>query len=171
MKKHATISPCGKYRYWLERIWDDSGSDFLNFIMLNPSTADAEIDDPTIRKCIGFAKRWGFGGMHVVNLFALRATNPRELFTTPCPLGPHNESFLNASVLSAPKTVVDWGACAFAKDRAAEVLAGLPKSDRHQIVCLGLNADGSPKHPLYVPYDVTPIPYPTAPTPSEGNTR
>lgn len=78
MKKGAEISPCGKYRYKLWRIWDDSKPKVL-FIMHNPSTADADEDDPTIRRCIGFAKSWGYGGIYVGNLSPYRATDPYEL--------------------------------------------------------------------------------------------
>ena len=78
MIKSAEISPCGLYRYSLTRKWE-AWKGTVNFIMLNPSTADAQEDDPTIRRCIGFAKAWGYGGIVVTNLFAYRATNPKEL--------------------------------------------------------------------------------------------
>lgn len=96
MKKHATLSDCGKYRYWLERSWEETGKGFVNWIMLNPSTADAEIDDQTIRKCIGFSKLWGYDGMHVVNLFAFRATDPESLYGCGCPVGLGNKDFIQA---------------------------------------------------------------------------
>lgn len=82
MDKGAIISECGKYRYQLWRIWDDTKPKVL-FIMHNPSTADANEDDPTIRRCIGFAKRWGYGGIYVGNLFAFRATDPKDLLNKP----------------------------------------------------------------------------------------
>jgi hypothetical protein len=78
-RKNALLSPCENYRYWLSRDWDDS-LPIVTFIMMNPSTADATIDDATIRKCVGFAKAWGFGRIRVVNLFALRSRDPLDLF-------------------------------------------------------------------------------------------
>lgn len=166
IRRNATLSGCGRYRYWLERCWQDDGGDYLNFIMLNPSTADAEVDDPTVRKCMGFARRLGYIGVHVVNLFAFRATDPRDL---PCPhiaVGPENDLCIEAAELSAARTIVAWGAKAneIAPMRVRGVLAML-KPDR--TFCLGLNADGSPKHPLYVPYGAPLIPFPfPAPEPS-----
>ena len=153
MKKLATLSPCGHYRYWLERRWDER-LDYVNFVMLNPSTADAEIDDPTIRKCIGFAKRWGYGGLHVVNLFALRSTDPDALYSHADPIGPDNEAFIDAGRLSAPKTIVAWGKHGKIHGRAEKLLPKLGP-----VFALMLNADGSPRHPLYVPYDTTPVPF------------
>ena len=85
----AELSECGKYRYSLTRIWDETKPKVM-FIMLNPSTADANNDDPTIRRCIGFAKSWGFGGLYVCNLFGFRATNPKELLKVNNPFGDQN---------------------------------------------------------------------------------
>lgn len=165
MKKHATLSACGTYRYWLERSWAECGDKrpggghyekgFLNFVMLNPSVADAERDDPTIRKCIGFAQRWGYIGIHVVNLFAFRATNPAVLKTAKDPIGPDNHEFIRASVLSADLTVVAWGKMGSWMNRAVDVYRGL--LDESLTVALRTNGDGSPEHPLYVPYDVQPV--------------
>lgn len=89
MIKSAIISECGKYRYSLSRIWDENKANVL-FIMLNPSTADGDVDDPTIRRCIGFAKSWGYGGIYVGNLFAYRATDPKELLKVENPIGFEN---------------------------------------------------------------------------------
>lgn len=153
MKKFATLSPCGTYRYWLERRWEEC-KDYLNFVMLNPSTADHERDDHTIRKCIGFAKRWGYGGIHVTNLFALRSTCPANLRACADPVGPENDTYLKAGAASAPMTIVAWGGHGSLGDRAAKVLPMLGK-----VHALAVNGDGSPKHPLYVPYEVTPVEY------------
>lgn len=155
MKKHATISKCGQYRYWLERSWAETGRGFVNFIMLNPSTADAEQDDPTIRKCIGFAQRWGYDGMHVVNLFALRSTNPEALYSHHDPCGPDNDHFIQAGVLSAEKSIIAWGAHGKIMGRAEKVMEML---DPSRTEALAHNEDGSPRHPLYVPYSVVPVP-------------
>lgn len=153
VRMHATISPCGTYRYWLERSWADTGKGFVNFIMLNPSTADAEKDDATIRKCIGFAKRWGYDGLHVVNLFALRSTSPNALYSHPDPVGPENDTYIRAGVMSAEKTIIAWGAHGKIMGRADKVL---PMLDR--VEALVFNADDSPRHLLYVPYEIVPYP-------------
>lgn len=167
MKRHATLSRCGRYRYWLERSWAETGKGFVNFIMLNPSTADAERDDPTIRKCIGFARRWGYDGVHVVNLFALRATDPAALRSDPSPIGPENDTFLEAGVLSAERTICAWGNNAAIGDRAAHVLRRLAQLEFGRaadlLYALRINRDGSPAHPLYVPYAVEPVSFPGAP--------
>lgn len=153
MKKHATLSDDRVYRYWLERSWAETGKGFVNFIMLNPSTADADLDDATVRKCIGFAKRWGYDGLHIVNLFALRATDPKALYSHGDPVGPDNDGFIVAGWLSAEKTIIAWGKHGSLHLRAESVLAKLGP-----VHALGLNADGSPRHPLYVPYTAKLIP-------------
>lgn len=158
MKKQATLSKCGMYRYWLERSWAETGKGFVNFVMLNPSTADAEKDDPTIRKCIGFAQRWGFDGMHVVNLFALRSTNPKSLYSHMDPVGPENDLFINAGALSAEKTIIAWGRHGTLHGRADAVLKLLQKNAGNRVHALAMNNDGSPRHPLYVPYEIVTIP-------------
>jgi len=154
MKRHATLSKCETYRYWLERSWAENGNGFVNFIMLNPSTADAKIDDATIRKCIGFAQRWGYDGMHVVNLFALRSTNPEALYSHADPVGPENDVFIEASLLSAEKTIIAWGKHGKIMGRGEQVLKRLD----HRCFALKFNLDGSPQHPLYVPYDTELVP-------------
>jgi len=113
MVRSAVISPCGLYRYRLSRQWTEP-SYSLAFVMLNPSTADAEVDDPTIRRCIGFARREGYGGIEVVNLYAFRATSPDDLWKAKDPCGPENEGHLisiaRASVGYGTPIVCAWGA-------------------------------------------------------------
>ena len=155
--KTAEISPCGLYRYSLERVWWPDVMRAL-FIMLNPSTADADADDPTIRRCMGFAKSWGLGGIEVRNLFAYRVTDPTELHHVDDPVGPDN-SVLPTS--PARCVVAAWGAAAchpLVKTRALEVLAEL---ERHRlpVLCLGTTRMGYPKHPLYVPGNTMQRPY------------
>jgi hypothetical protein len=154
----AAMSPCGRYRYSLWRRWDASKPTVL-FVMLNPSTADADTDDPTIRKCIGFAKRWGYGTLLVGNLYALRATDPRELDTAPAPVGRDNTDALYRLAGRADRVVAAWGAKPnrgrYGR-RAARVLDGLHD---HDVYALRLTKDGHPWHPLYVPYCVEPIVY------------
>lgn len=149
----AAISPCGQYRHWLRRRW--SAGPTCGFIMLNPSTADADADDPTIRRCIGFARREGCGGLLVANLFQLRATDPKELARHPDPVGPNSDHhLLDVAGESDGPLIAAWGAHQFAADRAAYVSAmfGI------HCVCLGKTRDGHPRHPLYVKGDAPLIP-------------
>lgn len=150
----AMISECGNYRYHLWRVWDDERP-ILCFVMLNPSTANATEDDPTIRRCLGFAKRDGYGGISVRNLFALRATDPRQLVRVPDPVGPENQKHLlacrNVSLLT--RLVAAWG-----KLPGGKALKSLAQNSINIVrmnypYCLGTNGDGSPKHPLYLAND------------------
>jgi hypothetical protein len=129
--------------------------------MLNPSVADEVRNDPTIRKCQGFQARWGHGGScEVVNLFALRATDPRELSKHPDPVGAENDEHLRRAadeVVSAKgRIVVAWGAHRFARRRAEEVRRIYWP---FRLDCLGTTKDGSPRHPLYVPYSQPLVPW------------
>ena len=145
-KSSAYLSPCGAYRYRLGREWD-SGLPMVAFIMLNPSTADAEQDDPTIRRCIGFAKSWGFGGLIVGNLFALRSTDPAALYGHPDPVGPDNDKHLGAIARSAEQVICAWGTHGKLNERGrrvGEMLSGA------NLAALKVTADGSPGHPLYI---------------------
>jgi len=153
--KAARLSPDGRYRYWLRRRWagrDGVGVRYrlVTFVMLNPSTADAELDDPTIRRCQSFARSWGYDGIMVVNLYALRSTDPKGLWLDGDPVGPRNDSHLRIAAFFAQyddtPIVAAWGANA-RPERVAEVLA-IPHMDR--LTCLGVTKDGSPRHPLYV---------------------
>ena len=151
----AVISDCGHYRYRLTRRWADGP--VCTFIMLNPSTADAAEDDPTIRRCVGFARREDCGALMVVNLFAFRATKPADLFAADDPIGPGNFEALSGAAATAIRNdwplVAAWGAHRAAKKLGAEVRAVIPA------VCLGKTADGSPRHPLYVRADAPLIRY------------
>lgn len=149
----AVISPCGKFRYRLWRRWDNSLPRVL-WIMLNPSTADARLDDPTIAKCIAFAKLWGYGGIEVVNLYAYRTSSPKELKRSGYPIGQHNDSTIVALLRvireDGGRVVLAWGAHA-QEERATWLL-----EHRWQIgpfYYLHQNAGGSPKHPLYISYE------------------
>lgn len=148
------------YRYHLTRRW---GSEpVLPFIMLNPSTADETLDDPTIRRCIGFARREGAGGIRVANLYGFRATDPHELTLYGWPEGPLNDQHLSALAAEAAwdgqPIVVAWGANA-PKDRVARLIEQLEPSGV-PLVCLGVTRSGSPRHPLYVRGDAPLIPWP-----------
>lgn len=156
----AILSVCGRYRYRLWRRWL-LGHGTLAFVMLNPSTADASVDDPTIRKCRGFASRWGFGGIEIVNLFALRSTDPSALATAVDPVGPANDEWVGTLPSRTSEIVFAWGAYgAFARTRAEKVIDMLDVHcslhdapvGRRGVMCLGVTKSGHPKHPLYVPY-------------------
>lgn len=155
----AGIGDDGQYRYWLRRtisMLDDRG---LVFVMLNPSTADAREDDPTLRRCRVFASLWGFGRLGVVNLFAHRATDPKELRRVADPVGPLNDSVIRAHCERASLVVAAWGIHGNLYGRDREVL-GLLADVGQPVRCLGLTRDGSPRHPLYVRGDAACVAYP-----------
>lgn len=166
--RSAEISGCGKYRWWLRRswhLWDKNGHGITGkgvccFIMLNPSIADALQDDPTIRRCIGFAKSWGYDTLSVRNLFPWRATDPNELlFATNASGGKRGDSELLAA-LTADLVVVAWGADV-PSGRDREFLDGIAVHfPAKQLFCLGLTKHGHPRHPLYVKADALPVPFP-----------
>lgn len=160
MHMDANISVCGCYRYWLSRVWDASRPCGA-WVMLNPSTADASVDDPTIRRIVGFAQSWGWGGAKVFNLFALRSPKPSTLADHPDPIGPDNDRHLQSIPQQQP-VIAAWGQWGDHLDRARRVCAMLDAAGA-TLQCLGLNKGGSPKHPLYVPGDVRPAPYPVSP--------
>ena len=147
----AIIDETHQYRYSLTREW--SSLRRVVWIMLNPSTADARQDDPTIRKCVGFARKWGYGGIEVVNLFAYRATNPNALAKFSQPIGLDNDFYIRRAVNNNAGLVIPaWGANPFAKDRVLPVHRLLFEV-KEIIRCLGITKSGAPRHPLYVPYD------------------
>lgn len=148
----ALISPCGQYRYWLTRRWSEGPC--VVFVGLNPSTADASVDDPTIRRCIAFAKAWGCGSLAMVNLFAFRATQPADMFAAADPIGPDNDTWIRTASASALGTVEAWGAHGGFLGRDVRVRELLQR--RHY---LRLTKDGHPGHPLYLPGYITPMPY------------
>jgi hypothetical protein len=145
----AIISKDGKYRYWLERKLSSPIKNTCVFIMLNPSTADAELDDPTIRRCKGFAERFQCGKLVVVNLFAYRATRPADLYKAKDPVGKENDKHL-AKALALPGMIIcGWGANDV-NDRAARLKA-MADWQKVNLCCLGKTKSGAPKHPLYLP--------------------
>ncbi|RDD47988.1 MULTISPECIES: DUF1643 domain-containing protein [Gammaproteobacteria] len=154
MKKSADISECQKYRYSLERVWDET-KPLIGFIGLNPSTADHLEDDPTICRCINFAKLWGAGGIYMTNLFAYRATSPSDMFEQENSIGLENDKYLSQLSSKTSKTVVCWGNDGAHKNRANEVKK-LLKGD---LFCLAINKTGEPKHPLYVSGSTELMPY------------
>jgi hypothetical protein len=153
MQKSAVISRCGKYRYVLRRTWDTSTGAVL-FICLNPSTADHRQDDNTSRICINYAKRWGYGGVIIANLFAYRATDPTRLKEVEDPVGPENDRHLRKLIKAAPLTVCAWSKDGDFMNRDSTVLDLL-----HHPYCLTILKSGHPGHPLYKKSSLTPIPF------------
>lgn len=155
--KAAVLSECRQYRYSLTRIWDP-GKGLVHFVMLNPSTADENDDDPTIRRCIGFAESWNAGGIHITNLFALRTPNPKELYMHASPISKdnlfENDSFIISGMNRSSITVFAWGAHGGLLDRDKAVIKLIPEA-----YCLGLTKSGKPKHPLYLAKNTNPIPF------------
>lgn len=156
MVRDATISDDGLYRYDLTRKWADGPTAL--FIMLNPSTADAEFDDPTIRRCIGFATREGCGSLTVVNLYGFRATNPDDLWRADDPVGPENDNFLRASLAVATEygwpVIAAWGA--HGKPHRVYKVKQMHGMARAQ--CLAHTKTGAPGHPLYIRADAPLMP-------------
>ncbi len=145
------ISDDGLFRYLLERRWDEGPP--LVFVMLNPSTADAEKDDATIRKCIGFAKHYGYNAIAVVNLFAFRATKPKDLKAAGWPVVPGNDQHIIAAArIGVGQVICAWGANANRTKRPAEVMKMLKMQDI-KALCLGTTQDGFPLHPCMISYD------------------
>jgi hypothetical protein len=147
----ATLSPCRTYRYSLWRVWEpDKG--MVAFCGLNPSTADETVDDPTIRRCIGFARDWGYGGLYMLNLFAFRTKNPKVMKAAADPVGPENDATLADYQKKGVLIVAAWGIDGVFKGRADYVLKNVLVHG--PLKCLGRTKDGQPKHPLFLPKTV-----------------
>lgn len=151
----ASFSPCRRYRYDLWRRWEPGP--YAMFIGLNPSTADETQDDPTIRRCINFAKAWGYSALCMTNLFAFRATDPRDMKAEPNPFGVDNQHHLLKCASNAGVVIAAWGVHGtFANgDLAAKDWLARAGIRLHH---LGLSKDGHPRHPLYLKADCKPIP-------------
>ena len=154
IRSAAWYSPCEAYRYGLERRWGTGGA--LLFVMLNPSTATEDANDPTIARCQRRTQQLGFGAMRIANLFGYRATRPRDLARAEAPVGPENDLLLRDWAQDAAQVLAAWGVHGALMGRGQEVAAWLPGDVRH----LGLTRDGHPRHPLYRSYTVLPAPWP-----------
>lgn len=148
------------YRYSLTRVWNVDPSVIrprtLVVVGLNPSTADEKTDDPTIRRCMGFARSWGYDGLSMVNLFAFRSTDPTALkLLGRDPVGPENDRVLR-DVATGRRVLCAWGVHGAHQGRDRTVMKLLAGAD---LVCLERTKGGHPKHPLYVRADTVPIPY------------
>ena len=147
MKKHAIISQDNKYRYQLSRIWNEEKPQIL-FIMLNPSTADADVDDPTIRRVVNFAKSWGYGGVFVGNLYAFRSTDPKKLRNTYDPIGEDNTQHIKYLIGLTERIIYAWGN----NKKEPEWLRDLVDTP----YCIDISKKGIPKHPLYLKKELEP---------------
>lgn len=154
----AVLSDDGVYRYELRRVWDPTAPG-CGWVLLNPSTADAHQDDPTIRRCARLARAWGYGGILVVNLYALRTTDPRWLRGHPDPVGPHNDHHIRIMATVSTSVICAWGTHPLAAHRAPHVQALLHQAAPHlRLHCVGRASNGAPRHPLYAPTTATPVP-------------
>lgn len=158
LSQSAVISTDGQYRYFLSRQWQGAGKS-IAFIGLNPSTADDKLDDPTIRRCVGFAKSWGGARLWMVNLFAYRATKPQVLSTILDPVGEENDRWLDYVISAADMTVAAWGNYGELNNRSAAIVA------RHsaRLLALSMTKSGMPGHPLYLKRDLSPKSFLTFP--------
>lgn len=153
----AVISDDRLYRYSLWRCWDSRRARIL-WVMLNPSTADGAVDDPTIRRCKAFSCRWGFGSLTVVNLFAFRTSTPAALHLHHDPVGPENDQHILSACGLAQTIIAAWGVHGGRRGRI--VTAMVAKRYQGRIECLGVTKNGSPRHPLYLHHDTVPTYYP-----------
>ena len=143
MQSSAAFSKCRRYRYALWRQWAEGPR--VLFVMLNPSTADETVNDPTIRRCISFAKAWGYGSLVAGNLFALRTPSPAVLKKNANPVGPRNDAWLRRLLAESNFVVAAWGNHGQYRNRSDQVRKWLPRFH-----VLGITKQGEPRHPLYV---------------------
>ena len=148
MIKDATLDKERKYRYVLKRQWSKHNYKFINFVLLNPSTANETTDDPTIKACIKFAQNLGYDGFYVTNLFAFRTKSPRVLKQTKNPIGNKNNEYIKKYALKSKLVVIAWGNHGNFLNRENEVLKILSKIKT--LHCFATTKSGSPKHPLYI---------------------
>lgn len=153
----AALTSCGTYRYLLTRLWNPT-LPLAAWVMLNPSTADHTTDDPTLRRVTAFTRRFGCGSVAVVNLYALRSTDPAALRHHPDPVGPLNDAFLRHTVAEAGLVVCAWGGSLPSPDRALAVIRVLTRTGA-RLRCLGTTTSGQPRHPLDLPNTTPLAPY------------
>lgn len=155
----AELSPCGIYRYALTREWEDGPC--IAWLMFNPSTADATVDDATIRKCVGFSKRWGFGRLVVVNLYAVRSRDPKAVARTTDPVGPLNNYWITEALGESRQLICAWGCAQHMRGidgRIIEVLK-IAREEKVETLCLGQRKDSHPRHPLMLAYSTERVPF------------
>jgi len=154
----AVYSDCERYRYSLERVWDEKGKRVL-FVMLNPSTATEVQNDPTVERCERRARALGFGAFCVTNIFAWRDTDPRKMRAADDPTGPENDATILKFSKWADTIICAWGTHGEHRQRGAAVEA-LLRQDGYELFHLGLSKAGHPKHPLYIAYTKQPEVWP-----------
>lgn len=150
----AVYSDCERYRYSLTRVWDAAGAR-VAFVMLNPSTATEVQNDPTVERCERRARAMGFGAFCVVNIFAYRATDPKDMRRTDDPIGPQNDAAIQDACAQAGQVICAWGTHGAHLSRGA-IVADMLRGQGFTLHHLGLTKDGAPKHPLYIGYDTKP---------------
>ena len=155
MIKDAILDKERKYRYMLKRQWGDVNGNFVNFLLLNPSTANETIDDPTIRACIKFSQNLGYDGFYVTNLFAFRTKSPQLLKQSKNQIGAKNDEFIKKYAHKSTLIIVAWGNHGNFLDRDKEVLKILTEIKAPH--CLAITKSGNPKHPLYIKRDTKPF--------------
>lgn len=159
IEKTAHFSPCRRWRYTLWRVWSEEP--YANFICLNPSTADEETDDRTVKKCMTLARNWGYGGICITNIFAWRDTDPRKMKLVDNPVGDNNDLWIHL-IATSPKcgiVIAAWSGHAGHLNRSTDVKKVLIRVKLHYLK----KGDGEPWHPLYLPNNTKPIEW------SEGN--
>lgn len=164
VQRSANFSPCRTWRYSLTRSWGSNAAGLIEPLVvvgLNPSTADETQDDPTIRRCMGFAERWGFGALLMLNMFAYRSTDPGVIYDldVETAIGPDNNACL-AKLAEGRTVLAAWGRHGRTVNPLREIAVwGLLQEVGAELVCLGTNKDGSPAHPLYQPKDAKRVPW------------
>jgi hypothetical protein len=153
----AIFSPDDRYRYALWRLWDEDKG-VLCIIGLNPSTADAVNNDPTVERCQRRARMMGYGGLRMANIFAYRATDPKRMLAAPDPVGPENDAAILQAAKDSALVVCAWGAHGAHLDRGRAV-AKMLREAGVELYCLGVTDGGQPFHPLYIPYVTLPRPW------------
>lgn len=154
----AVFSDCERYRYRLWRVWDESRPKAC-FVMLNPSTATHEVLDPTVSRCKTRAETLGYGGLEVVNIFALRSTDPKELYKVDDPMGSNNIAAIMEAVNDCAIAICAWGGHGKLGDIGSIIKQTLAQAFPDKTHYLKINSDGSPAHPLYLPYSLQPTPW------------
>lgn len=155
VRRWADLSSDGQHRLVLGRQWRED-LPLVAFIGLNPSTADATEDDPTVRRCVGFARAWGFGGVLIANLFTFRAADPRLLAACKTPLTFGADHALRDIGAQAALVIEAWGAHAMASSTGRDRHVRALLAGRAPRAVLGLTQDGAPRHPLYAPAGTVP---------------
>lgn len=158
MLKDATLSDCNQYRYNLFRKWNIDGNNLISFIGLNPSTADANNDDPTLIRCINFSKSLGYDGLILVNLFAYRSPSPKVMKAVEDAVGVKNDIYIIDAIRKTNKTILCWGNNGNHNFRDTELMKMI-KTYRNNFYCFGKTAKNCPKHPLYLPKNTTLEPF------------